>query len=345
MRQKPTLVRSVVALLLGAMLLMLLPACASNRLHAYSATYLDETFDTVFTVTVGAKNADEADSHCRALKTIVNDLHRQFDAYHTYTGIHNIASVNAADTGTPVTVSEELMALLVLGREVYGQTDGAVHIGLGAVTALWKDAIATQILPSAERIDEALQTAPDLSGMVLDEEHMTVTLTQAGMQLDVGAIAKGYVLARLYAYAVHAGIESLLCNLGGEILAVGTAPNGAPWEVAIADPDGGLLQTVSVQNAVIATGGDYERGFVTDGQRYHHIVDPTTGYPAGEHRAATVVLPLESAAFSDAYSTALVILPTERGRTLAEDVPQMNYLLIHPNGDVETNDGWGTYEP
>lgn len=324
--------------------LCLLPSaaagCKSADLHAYSATYFDETFDTVLSVTVGAKNAEEADTYCRAIKSLVSDLHKQFHAYETYDGIHNLATVNAAESGTPVTVSEDLMALLKLGQEVYRVTEGAVHIGMGALTSLWKNAISTASLPSDEDIARAISASPALDAMVLDDRAGTVTLMVPGMKLDAGAIAKGYVLERVRAYAAEVGIQSLLCNLGGEILAIGSAPDGEDWEVAIADPDGGTLERVRVKDAVVATGGDYERGFTVGGKRYHHVIDPATGYPADSYRAATVILPLESAAPSDAYSTALMILSAEEGEAFAEKISGLAYLRVPHGAPPETNAAW-----
>lgn len=332
--------RISVLMLALCLLLAMATGCRATSLHAYSATYLDETFDTVLSVTVGAENAQEADIHCRAIKSLVSDLHRQFHAYQAYEGINNLATVNTAKTGTPVAVSADLVALLRLGQEAYRETGGAVNIGIGALTAVWKDAIATETLPSGEDISVALVASPALDAMVLDEQAGTVTLTVSGMKLDVGAIAKGYVLERVRAYATDHSIKSLLCNLGGEILAIGTAPDGKDWEVAIADPDGGTLQRVRVRDAVVATGGDYERGFTAEGKRYHHVIDPATGYPAEAYRAATVVLPLEKVALSDTYSTALMILSPEEGQALSRRVPDLAYLRVPQDAPLETNAEW-----
>ncbi len=332
-----TLCRTLALILILCLCLPLLTSC---RLTAYSATYLDETFDTVLSLTVGARTADDANTHCRAIKALVSDLHRQFDAYKTYADMNNLAAVNAAEAGTPVEISNDLMALLKLGKEAYRQTDGAVHIGLGTVTGIWKEAIAAKILPDTERISSVLAALPSLDAMVLDEPNGTVTLLSPDMKLDVGAIAKGYVLDRVRAYAADAGIESLLCNLGGEILALGSAPNGKDWEISIADPDGGILQTIRVIDAVVATGGDYERGFTVGGKRYHHIIDPATGYPAEAYRAATVVLPMEDAALSDVYSTALVVMTAEDGQALCREIPHVAYLRIPCDGAIETNVEW-----
>ncbi len=337
------LVARVYALILiTCLILPTVTSCGKmSSLHSYSATYLDDTFDTVLAITIGAENADDANEHCRAIKALVSDLHRQFDAYHVrYGGSANIAAINASAVGTPVRISDDVMAILKLGKEAYARTDGAVHIGMGILTGMWKDAIADKTLPNSEEVACVLAKTPSLDAMVLDEQNGSVTLTEEGLRLDVGSIAKGYVLERVRAYAEEHGITSLLCNLGGEILAVGTAPDGKAWKIAIADPNGGTLQTIALRDAVVATGGDYERCFTVDGRRYHHIVDPSTGYPSVNYRAATVVLPLEAAGLSDAYSTALMIMSKGDGQAMASHVSGLAYLRVYPDGTMETNAEW-----
>ncbi len=322
--------------------LPLLPACGGGT-QTFSATYFDETFDTVLTITIGAKSAAEAGEHCAAIKRMVSRLHRLFDAYKTYPNLSNIATLNAAEPGTPVSLSADVLSLLSLGQEVYEQTDGAVHIGIGALTSLWKVAIEEKTPPNPASLAEALSAVQPPNGMVVDEAKGTVTLTTSGLQVDVGAIAKGYVLDKVRLYAESAGIQSLLCNLGGEILAVGSAPNGEAWEISIASPDGGTLETIRVRDAAVATGGDYERGFTIDGRRYHHIVDPATGYPAAENRAATVIMPLDAARLSDAYSTALMLLPAAQGEALLDDVPEAASLRVAADGTVHRSAGWSDF--
>ncbi len=346
MRKKHLILRAAILILIPCLILSILPACQGDlreRLQAYSATYLDETFNTVLTITVGAKNTTEANRHCRAIKEIVSHLHRQFDAYTLYPGVANIAAINAAEAGTPVAVSEDVFALLSLGREVYDATDGAVHIGMGALTSLWKTAITEKTPPDAARIAEALSLSPSPDSIRLDETNRTVTRTVSGMKLDVGAIAKGYVLDKIRAYAESAGVLSLLCNLGGEILAVGSAPGGDAWEIAIANPDGGTMETIRVRNAAVASGGDYERGFSQNGTRYHHIIDPATGYPTADIRAATVILPLEKTRLSDTYSTALIVLPPSQGEALMRGLPDATYLSVMADGQVKRGEGWSAY--
>ncbi len=323
-----------------------LTACRMHSQNAYSATYMDETFDTVLTITVGASDIREANTHCRAIKAIVSDLHRVFDAYNLYPGVTNIAAINRTPVGTPVKIPADIQSLLALGQQMYDCTEGKVHIGMGTLTGIWKTAIAEKKLPDPGSVSDALrQTPPLTAGMRLDEQAGTVTRLSDGLVLDVGAIAKGYALDRIRAYAEEQGLRSLLCNLGGEIVAIGSAPDGNPWKISIADPDGGTRQTLEIENAAIATGGDYERFFVADGKRYHHMIDPATGYPTETYRSVSVIMPLGDAARADAYSTALMMLPAEYAERLVAERAGGAYLLIHPDGSETQSRGWGDYLP
>ncbi len=333
---KQHLRKGIACLLIAALAVLSVPACA--RRSAFTATYLD-VFDTVLTITVGAISHEEATTHANAIHGILSDLHRQFDIYNTYDGMTNLYDLNHAE-GKAVSVTREMMDILLLGKAIYGKTDGAVNLCLGAVTSLWHDAReAGDRLPESAALEEARKHT-DPADLILDETAMTACLADPATTVDVGAIAKGYVLAKVYDYAVEAGLDSLLVNLGGQTLAVGEKPNGGAWEITVPNPAGDP-QRLTVTDAVVATSGDYERTFTVNGKAYHHLIDPTTGYPSVAHRAATVVLPLSHIAESDALSTALFLLPDATGAALTEAIPDAAALWISADGTVTTTEGWG----
>ncbi len=307
--------------------LAVLPACTDGLCSAFTATYLD-TFDTVLTVTVGAATTEEATAHTRAIHDLVCDLHRQFDIYHAYDGQNNLYTVNAAAGGEPVTVSNDVMAILELGVEMYAATDGMVNICLGAVTSLWHDGRASGTLPDPDVLKNALANHCDIGALELDAVASTARLTDPNASLDVGAIAKGYAMSRVQALAAERGIDSLLVNLGGHVMAIGYHPNGDPWEVSVVSPmPDGEPTILAVTNASVVTSGDYERTYTVDGIAYHHVIDPTTGYPSIAHHAATLVLPLSHTAEADAYSTAAMIGAGTSGCRAVASIPGARIIL------------------
>jgi thiamine biosynthesis lipoprotein len=133
----------------------------------------------------------------------------------------------------------------------------------------------------------------------------------------VGAIAKGYVADRVLAYAREKGVDSLLFDIGGHVLAIGHKPDGRPWTVQVRNPrDGGAYTTLEVTDASVVTSGNDQRYFEVDGVRYHHLIDPETLYPATFHSATTVVVPLAYTAQADGLSTATFLMSRDAGETL-----------------------------
>lgn len=310
-----------------------------SRPAAYTATYLD-TFDTVLTVTVGATDRETANRISADIHAIALDLHRKFDIYHTYEGMNNLATVNAAaGKSTPVAVDGDVIALLALGQKVYTLSEGRVNIMLGAVLSQWHDCrTAGDRIPDGEALATALGEHCAMESLAVDEAAGTVRITDPAASLDVGAIAKSYAAARILAYAREAEVESLLVNLGGHVLAIGSHPDGDPWRVAVRNPaDGSVLRTLEVEDASVVTSGDDQRTFTVDGVTYHHLIDPATGYPATHHRSVTLVAPLSLTAEADGISTALFLMTREEGEALLATLTGAEAIWVDGQGSNATD--------
>lgn len=340
-RRVPSCIAAV--LLLGGLLLGGLgglSACRS-RASAYTVSYLD-TFDTVLTVTVGATSHTEASTHTSAIHEIIKALHARFDIHAPHEGVSGLYALNHAE-GKSVTIDRDTMDILLMGKDFYMRTEGKLNLCLGSATILWHEARQTGILPDGKALAEAL-THIDPAALVLNETDMTATLTDPATKVDVGALAKGYAMMKVCEYAEEAGLGSLLVNLGGHILALGRHPDGNPWTVSIQSPGGGSLTTVEVENATLSTAGDYERAFTVNGTSYHHIIDPSTGYPSSAHRAATVILPVDRTHVmeADALATSLFLLPRQEGEDLLSGHFHARALWVNADGTVETTANWGS---
>lgn len=289
--------------------IFLLAGCAP-RTAQQSVTWLD-LFDTVTTVTAFADDADVFREKTQALYETLLHYHRLFDIYRDYDGLNNLKTVNDAAGKSPVAVDEAIIALLKDCVNFYELTDGRVNVAMGSVLSLWHEARKTGVLPSEQALSEAaLHT--DITKIVIDEEKGTVYLADAAMRLDVGAIAKGWAAQKI----AEAAPKGYLLSIGGNVCAIGPKQTGAPWVVGIQDPNGGesYLQTVALERGSAVTSGDYQRFFEVDGRRYHHIIDPDTQMPSTYWRSVTVIC--GDSALADALSTALFILPLERGKAL-----------------------------
>lgn len=305
----------MVSLLLA---LVLLAGCVPQA-RKYEETWLD-VFDTVTTLS----GYETGEASFRQVSQNVHDTlmeyHRLFDIYNDYDGITNLKTVNDHAGIAPVTVDERILAFLKECREYDALTAGKVNAAMGSVLSLWHDRREAGLqhpedaaLPDPSALQEAAKHC-SWDTVILDEEASTVYLSDPAQKLDVGAIAKGWAAEQVRALLP----EGYLLSLGGNIVAMGSKPDGSAWKVGIQDPDGGdeYLQILELTGGSAVTSGDYQRYYTVNGVRYCHIIDPDTGMPGTLYRSVTVLC--ENAALADCLSTALFLLPQEDGQALAD---------------------------
>ena len=295
--------------------------CAGNPgQDKYTATFLD-VFDTVTTVVGTSQSQADFQAQAQAIHTRLQEYHRLFDIYNTYDGIANLKTVNDNAGIAPVSVDSRIIALLRSCKEYYTLSGGKVNVAMGSVLKLWHEA-RTQGLndPTSARLPDAQALAQgaqhmDLDCVILDEAASTVYISDPLVQLDVGAIAKGWAVEQVAAEASR----GLLISVGGNVCATGPKAPDTPWVIGIENPDGsaeGYLHTLHITSGSVVTSGDYQRTYRVDGEDYHHIIDPQTLMPSRYWRSVTVVCP--DSGLADALSTALFLLPLEEGKALAE---------------------------
>ena len=171
------------------------------------------------------------------------------------------------------------------------------------------------------------------------DDGFLITLTDVGLMLDLGGIAKGFAADRIKDRLLEAGVTSAIINLGGNVLLVGSKPDGSDFRVGIRDPEsaadaGGtehITRTVTLSDRSVVTSGTYERYFEEDGVRYHHILDPATGYPADSGLVSVTIISADSAT-GDALATACLVLGQQKGQALIERLPGTEALFIAADG-------------
>ncbi len=315
-----------VALLLA--LTLCLAGCGGQGSgNRYSVTWYD-LFDTVTTVTGYSASQAAFDEEVQALHDRLLEYHRLFDIYNTYEGLVNLKIVNEQAGLAPVQVDSRIMALLSDCKSYYDLTGGVVNVAYGSVLKLWHEARQSSVLPSEVAL-AAAEAHMSMDAVVLNEAASTVYLSDDKVQLDVGAVAKGWATQR----ACQTMPEGYLVNVGGNVCATGPKPDGSDWTVGIQNPDGGsvYLRTLSLSRGSAVTSGDYQRYFEAEGRRYHHIIDPATGYPGTLWRSVTVVC--EDSGLADVLSTALFLLPQSEGQRLLEKCGAMA-IWVDANGTV-----------
>ncbi|MDQ7782952.1 MAG: FAD:protein FMN transferase [Desulfomonilaceae bacterium] len=268
----------------------------------------------------------------RAVGAVFDEMKRveELTSFHTSSGL---TQVNASAGQGSVQADPELATLVGESLSFARETDGAFDPTLGPLAKLWNFSAGEPRLPE----DSEIKAALDKRGwqhVTVDASSGTITLPREQMSLDLGGIAKGYSLDRARLVLVKLGVQSALINAGGDILAVGEKSPGHPWRIGVQDPrnPNGLVAVATLRDRVIVTSGDYERFFVHEGKRYHHILNPETGYPAGGLRSVTIIA--ADGVRADAMATAVFGLGAKRGLEYVEKTPDVEGFLIDANGEM-----------
>lgn len=246
--------------------------------------------------------------------------------------------INEAAGKDWVEVEPEVITVLDKALEIADLTDGAFDPTVGPLLNLWGFGRDELRLPEQEEIEEILSLV-DHRKIEIDRENSRVFLSEPGMELDLGGIAKGYIVDQGQEVALEHDLIASFVNAGGDINIRGTKPSGEGWRIGIQDPDQAaeLFAVVTMEKGSIATSGDYQRYFEEDGRRYHHLLDPSDGYPAEGLSSVTIIA--DSAMEADVLSTAIFILGAERGRELIEEMPGIEGVIIDEARKVYLSSG------
>lgn len=319
------------------LLLLLLSGCSSQKLQMYEITWVD-VFDTV--TTLRGYETDQKTFHQKAAQVheLLQYYHRAFDIYNPSPDGNSLYTINENAGIAPVTMDDEIIWFLLDCRDDFVRTDGRVNVAMGSVLQLWHDAREAEVpyLPSREALEDAAQHC-SFDTVQIDTEKRTVYLSDAQQRLDVGALAKGWAGQR----AMEILPDGYLLNLGGNTCAAGSKPDGSPWRIGVQSPTQleEYLCLVEVQDMCAVTSGDYQRFFILDGVRYHHIIDPDTLMPSTYWRSVTVLCP--DSGLADCLSTALFLMPLEDGQRLAADCGA-EALWVALDGTISHTDGFHT---
>jgi len=246
----------------------------------------------------------------------------------------DIVRVNKAAGKKAVKVSPETIEVIEKSLEMSRRSEGAFDITFAAMHGLWKfDEDMDKTIPLPEEIAERRKLI-NWRDVLVNAKAGTVKLRRAGMRMGLGGIAKGYGVDRCSAVLRAAGLENFMVQAGGDLFVAGRK-GSANWMVGVRDPRGGprdIIARMPIQDHAFSTAGDYERGFVLNGRRYHHIIDPKTGYPATASREVTIFAP--SAFLADALDDSVFILGPKKGMELVDSYPDCATLIVDAQNKV-----------
>lgn len=288
-------------------------------------------FDTVITVTIyeTSSNYDckELLNQCMELASYYeNLLSRTVDG-------SDIWEINHSK-GQPVTVQDETLSLLKASISYAEMSDGLVDPTIGTLSTLWNFGDTNQKnVPSKNAITEALS---HVNYKTIQIEGNQVTLLDPNAYLDLGFIAKGYIADQMKAFLLANDVENAIINLGGNVLTIGSRPDGTPFQVGVQDPfsqTGTSLLILSVTDQSLVSSGNYERCFEKDGILYHHILSTKDGYPVNNDLAQVTIISKKSVD-GDALSTLCFVLGYEKGKSLIESLEGIEAIFVTQEGEI-----------
>lgn len=292
-----------------------------------SGVYLD----TVITVTLYETEEESILDHCLSLCESYEALFSR-----TMEG-SDVYRINHAD-GQPTQVNSETAQLIEKAISYSNISDGAFDCTIAPLSTLWDFKNNPGQVPSQEEI-EAARSLVDYRTIQVSQN--TVTLKNPGAAIDLGGIAKGYIADRLKDYLTSQGITTALINLGGNVLTIGSKPDGSPWNIGIQKPfdeRNTSIASLKVTDQSLVTSGIYERYFTVSQTVYHHLLDPATGYPADTGLSSVTILSDDSID-GDALSTSCFVLGIDKGMELIESLPGVEALFVTSEDELLYSSG------
>ncbi len=336
-------------LILVLLISLLMPSVHAEAYQKYSHVFFG-TFDTVITIIGYAKDKASFDKSAKYAEELFFKYHKLFDGYNEYEGVVNVYSLNRLASCKPVKVSDELFNLLLMCKEKQPKLGDTVNIAMGTVLGLWHDArIFSEdnhdeaYIPDKESLIKAKKHT-SMADVILDKENKTVFFNDPELKLNVGAIAKGYATELVAQELLKSDMPSFIINAGGNVRTGHPPLDGRDnWGVGLQDPENPsqVFETLFLHDKSVVTSGDYQRFFEVDGKKYHHIISPDTLLPADSMRSVTIVT--EDSAIADMLSTALFIMPFEKGQMFANEHPEIGVVWYLNDGTVIITDNLKDY--
>jgi thiamine biosynthesis lipoprotein len=272
-----------------------------------------------------------------------NDVFAEFDRLEQMMSVwregSDILRLNHAAGDHPVPVAPEMIEVLTEARQISEWTGGKFDVTFGALSGLWKfDHDQDNVIPDMNEVRRRLPLI-NYHNLEIDARAGTAFLTKKGMFAHLGGIGKGYAIDRGIAIFRRRGFRDFLIQAGGDMY-VGGLKDNKPWRLAIQDPRGPKdhpFAELDLSDGTFSTSGDYERFFITNGRRYHHILDPTTGEPARGTRSVTIVA--DRGWIADGLSTGVFLLGPEAGMALIERLPNVAGVIVSDRNEVLISSG------
>ena len=250
----------------------------------------------------------------------------------------DVVKINERAGISPVKADEDVFKMLQLAQEYSQLTEGKFDVTIGPLMDLWGFGRETQKVPADVELKKTLALV-DSRKLILDEKAHTAFLSQKGMILDLGAVAKGYAVEKAAQVLTEEGVKKALINAGGNIRVIGEKDNKNSWKIGIQNPrnPSSLIGILSLNNEAAVTSGDYNRIVEIEGKTYHHLLSAQTGYPVRNNMSVTVVTP--DAGQADILSTSLFLLEPQKALEAVTKISNVEVLIITTDKKIMCSPG------
>jgi thiamine biosynthesis lipoprotein len=347
---KPINYVAYAAVVLVVMVILAVPFVYKKRTVRESVTYTKLQMGTIVEISIMGGDPGRFD---KAAKKAFREIKRLEGLMSSYKPLSDVSRISANAGVKPVVVSPEVLEVTLKAIEVAELSNGAFDPTIGSLARLWGFSGESGVVPGKGEVEKVLPLV-DYRNIIVDKDASTVFLNKRETAFNLGGIAKGYIVGQAVGALRVYGVTRAIIKAGGDMFALnapgllgpggaggeGGAEGAGPFRIGIKHPRDKekLLGEAHLENGAVATSGDYERFFESDGVMYHHILDPETGYPARRSRSVTVVT--EDPTLADALSTSVFVMGPIEGMRLVEGLPGVEALIVDSEGKITKSSGF-----
>ncbi len=317
-----------------AIILVLFPASvrAQGDTTMYSVSVTKYLMGTTVETTAHSSDVNECKA---ALAAAYEEMQRVENVMSCQKDSSEISAINRSAGIHPVKVSYETVEMMKRAKAYCKKYNGVFDVTIGPLSDLWGFSEEKEIVLPPDKTIKKLDKLVDYRDIEIDEQDSTVFLKKKGMSIDLGGIAKGYAIDRGSAVLKNMGITNFILNAGGDLFVSGKKDGKTEWRVGIKHPrrTNDLAGAFDLKDYAVATSGDYERFKIINGKRYHHILNPATGYPGTLSESSTILAP--TAEEADATATYVFLLGWKK--TLSDKSLDYPCLIIASDGSIHYN--------
>lgn len=312
---------------------------SDDTIDASKSEYItasDFLLNTMVTINLYDKQDQEILDGCFALIEKYENIYSRTKETSELYALNNRTAPKKEDA---FLLSDELSDILKKSLYYSDLTNGAFDITIEPVSSLWDFTAPAPVLPKEEEIQAAL---PFVGYQFVHLKDKLVTFDSEQVGIDLGAVAKGYIADRVKDYLLEQGVKSAMINLGGNVLCVGSKPDGTPFHVGIQKPFADRNETIAImdiKDLSVVSSGVYERFFEVEGKAYHHILNPDTGYPYQNDLVSVTIISKKSTD-GDCLSTSCFALGLEKGLDLIAGIPDTYAVFITSDYEIYYSEGF-----